>query len=120
MAIWEFGEKEGPSADDLDGRVVPVTGGTRGIGAAISRRLPARGATVAAAYASNRERAEQFQAACARAGRTVSIHHGDVSAAEDCRDLVAEVVDRQGRLDVLLNNAGVTPDRLVPKMTEAD
>ncbi|HEY2319639.1 MAG TPA: 3-oxoacyl-ACP reductase family protein [Solirubrobacteraceae bacterium] len=120
MAIWEFEEKEEMSSDDLEGRVVLVTGGTRGIGAAISRRVTARGATVAAAYASNRERAEQFQAACARAGRTVSIHHGDVSAAEDCRHLVAEVIDQHGRLDVLVNNAGVTADRLVPKMTEAD
>jgi 3-oxoacyl-(acyl-carrier-protein) reductase len=120
MAIWEFEEQQQVSSGELAGRVVLVTGGTRGIGAAISRRLAARGATVAAAYGHNRERAQEFQAAFARAGKTVSIHHGDVSTAEDCRHVVAEVLDQYGQLDVLVNNAGITSDRLVAKMTEDD
>jgi acetoacetyl-CoA reductase/3-oxoacyl-[acyl-carrier protein] reductase len=118
MTISEFEEQPQVSAGRLAGRVVLVTGGTRGIGSAIAGRLAERGASVAAAYGSNRERAEQFQAASARAGKAISIHHGDVSAATDCRRLVAEVIDQYGRIDVLVNNAGITADRLVAKMTE--
>jgi acetoacetyl-CoA reductase len=120
MAIWEFEEQQRTSSGELDGRVVLVTGGTRGIGSAISRRLVARGATVAAAYGHNRERAQQFQAALARAGKTISIHHGDVSAAADCRHVIAEVIDQYGHIDVLVNNAGITADRLIAKMTEEE
>ena len=122
MAISEFQEYplEAPQNDDLTGRVVIVTGGTRGIGAAISRRLAARGATVAAAYGANRDRAEQFQSELAEAGKPVSIHRGDVSGAEDCRRIVGEVTDRHGRIDVLVNNAGITSDGLITKQTEQD
>jgi NAD(P)-dependent dehydrogenase (short-subunit alcohol dehydrogenase family) len=120
MAISEFEEFEPQTAQEvrLSGRVVVVTGGTRGIGAAISRCLAADGAIVAAAYAANQERAEQFQSELARGGTTISIHHGDVSSAAQSRRIIDEVIDRHGRLDVLVNNAGVTADRLVAKMTE--
>ena len=98
MAISEFEEHELETspADELTSRVVVITGGTRGIGAAISRCLAASGATVAAAYGSNRERAEQFRAELTRAGRPVSIHHGDVGSVEDCRRVVDEVIDEHG------------------------
>jgi NAD(P)-dependent dehydrogenase (short-subunit alcohol dehydrogenase family) len=120
MAISEFEEFEQPTAsrDQLAGRVVVVTGGTRGIGAAISRRLARDGAIVAAAHASNRERAEAFQSELARGGTTISIHHGDVGSSVDSRRIIDEVIDRHGRLDVLVNNAGITADRLVSKMSE--
>jgi NAD(P)-dependent dehydrogenase (short-subunit alcohol dehydrogenase family) len=120
MGISEFEEQAGqitPSGR-LAGRVVVVTGGTRGIGAAISRGVAADGALVAAVYGTNRERAEEFQSELARSGKTVSIHHSDVSSAEDCKRVVDEVIDHYGRLDVLVNNAGITTDRLVAKMTE--
>jgi 3-oxoacyl-[acyl-carrier protein] reductase len=122
MAISEFpgDELQTPPGEEMTGRVVVVTGGTRGIGAAISRCLAERGATVAAAYGANRERAEQFQAELTRAGKPVSIHHGDVSSAEDCRRIINEVVDDHGQIDVLINNAGITVDRLIPRMTEEE
>jgi NAD(P)-dependent dehydrogenase (short-subunit alcohol dehydrogenase family) len=120
MALSEFEEQQQISQGALAGRVVLVTGGTRGIGGAVSRCLAAQGATVAAAYGSNRERAEQFQAAFARAGTTISIHHGDVGASEDCRRVIGEVIEQYGQLDVLVNNAGITADRLVTKMTEGE
>jgi acetoacetyl-CoA reductase/3-oxoacyl-[acyl-carrier protein] reductase len=104
----------------LDGRVAFVTGGTRGIGAAISRCLAAAGATVAAGYNSNREKAEAFLTELTGLGVEASAHQGDVSSAEACRRTVADVIERHGRLDVLVNNAGITIDRTVAKMSDDD
>ncbi|MEV6294987.1 3-oxoacyl-ACP reductase FabG [Streptomyces sp. NPDC051896] len=108
----------------LQGRVALVTGGTRGIGAAISRGLAGAGATVAAAYAGNTRRAQDFLDQChtefGTGNERVSAHQADVSSATDCRRLVADVVDRHGRIDILVNNAGITIDRTVAKMTDDD
>jgi acetoacetyl-CoA reductase/3-oxoacyl-[acyl-carrier protein] reductase len=105
---------------ELKGRVALVTGGTRGIGEAISRSLAAHGATVAAAYGSNRTRAEQLQTELSRDGIAVSVHQSDVGSAEECRRTVREVIERHGRLDILVNNAGITADRSVLKMEDED
>jgi NAD(P)-dependent dehydrogenase (short-subunit alcohol dehydrogenase family) len=105
---------------ELKGRVALVTGGTRGIGAAISRALAAHGATVAAGYGSNRERAEQLQTELSRDGTAMSIHQSDVSSAAECRRTIDEVIERHGRLDILVNNAGITADRTVLKMSDED
>jgi 3-oxoacyl-[acyl-carrier protein] reductase len=105
---------------DLRDRVALVTGGTRGIGAAISRSLASHGATVAAGYGSNHARAEEMQDELVRAGLPISIHPGDIGSAEDCRRLVDAVVTRHGRIDILVNNAGITADRTVLKMGEDD
>jgi acetoacetyl-CoA reductase/3-oxoacyl-[acyl-carrier protein] reductase len=120
MATSEFEQQDSPVSAQLAGRVAVITGGTRGIGAAISRSLAAQGATVAACYGGNRERAEALQAELARADQALSIHHGDVAVAEDCDRIVDEVLEHHGRLDILVNNAGITVDRLVAKMTEED
>jgi acetoacetyl-CoA reductase len=120
MAVSDLEQTYASSPDQLAGRVVVVTGGTRGIGAAISRRLAASGATVAAAYGANRQRADGFQSELARTGRMVSIHRGDVGSADDCRRIVHEVLDHHGRIDALVNNAGITSDGLVTKMTEQE
>jgi acetoacetyl-CoA reductase/3-oxoacyl-[acyl-carrier protein] reductase len=104
----------------LNRRVALVTGGTRGIGAAISRSLATAGATVAAGYNNNHEKAEAFLTELTTLGAEASAHAGDVSDAEDCRRTVAEVIERHGRLDILVNNAGITIDRTVAKMSHAD
>jgi NAD(P)-dependent dehydrogenase (short-subunit alcohol dehydrogenase family) len=101
--------------DRLLGRVAFVTGGTRGIGAAISRRLSEGGAVVAAGYGRDRERAERFEAES-----DISVHHGDISSPDACRRTVQEVIDRYGRLDILVNNAGITADRTAMKMSDDD
>jgi acetoacetyl-CoA reductase/3-oxoacyl-[acyl-carrier protein] reductase len=106
--------------EDLTGRVALVTGGTRGIGAAISRHLAEYGATVAAGFGHDRERAEEFRAELADGGATVSIHQGDVASADNARRVVDEAIDQHGRLDVLVNNAGITADRTVAAMTDED
>jgi acetoacetyl-CoA reductase/3-oxoacyl-[acyl-carrier protein] reductase len=97
-----------------------VTGGTRGIGAAISKSLASQGATVAAGYGRNTEQAQKFLAELSGAsgGAEVSVHQGDVGSADDCRRTIREVIDRHGRLDILINNAGITIDKTVAKMTE--
>ena len=106
--------------DKLKGRVAMVTGGTRGIGAAICHSLAAQGAAVAAGYGRDRERAEAFQAELSKDEIPVSIHQGNVGSAEDCRRTVQEVIDHHGRLDILVNNAGITSDKTIIKMTDED
>jgi NAD(P)-dependent dehydrogenase (short-subunit alcohol dehydrogenase family) len=101
----------------LAGRVALVTGGTRGIGAAISRSLAGQGAAVAAAYGSNRGRAEELQGDLARSGVAISIHEGDVGLADDCRRTVQDVLDLYGRLDIVVNNAGILRDKSFGKMS---
>ena len=113
----------GVIGEKLAGRVALVTGGTRGIGAAICRSLASQGASVAAGYSGNREKAEQFVKKFERdfdgPGRA-TIHQGNVSKPEDCRRVVQEVLDQHGRIDILVNNAGITMDKMAMKMTIED
>jgi NAD(P)-dependent dehydrogenase (short-subunit alcohol dehydrogenase family) len=110
------------TGDKLSGRVAFVTGGTRGIGAAICRSLAAQGADVAAGYSGNTERAEMFAQDFTGAypDSHVSVHRGDIANPDDCRRTVGEVIEQHGRLDILVNNAGITADRTVLKMTDDD
>ncbi len=109
----------GPRA--LEGRVALVTGGTRGIGAAISQSLGSAGATVAAGYTRDDDAAQRFiKDFCSAAGRHGSVHRGNVGAPEDCERVVREVIEQHGRLDILVNNAGITSDKSVLKMTYED
>src|SRR5258705_2693012 len=107
------------AGDKLRGRVAFVTGGTRGIGAAISRSLGSQHATVAAGYGGNGVRAKEFADDYEQQlGVRPSLHMGNVASAEDCRRTLTEVIDQHGRIDILVNNAGVTIDRTVAKMTD--
>ena len=113
----------GVIGDKLAGRVALVTGGTRGIGAAICKSLASQGASVAAGYSGNRDRADQFVKEFERdfdgPGR-VTVHQGNVSQPEDCRRVVQEVLDAHGRIDILVNNAGITMDKMAMKMSIED
>lgn len=104
----------------MSGRVVFVTGGTRGIGAAISRSFAEQGAVIAAGYGSDTEHARDFQSSLAAEGVESSLHQGNVGSADDCRRTVRDVIEQHGRLDVLVNNAGITIDKTILKMTDED
>jgi acetoacetyl-CoA reductase/3-oxoacyl-[acyl-carrier protein] reductase len=104
----------------MHGRVVFVTGGTRGIGAAISRSFGRQGAVVAAGYGRDAEHAQRFLSELEESEIDGSVHQGNIGSADDCRRTVTEVIERHGRLDVLVNNAGITIDKTVLKMTDED
>jgi NAD(P)-dependent dehydrogenase (short-subunit alcohol dehydrogenase family) len=89
------------------GRVSIVTGGTRGIGAAITERLVAEGAHVAAVYARDDQAAQELVDRVAGGPGAVSLHRADIAGAQACRNVVTEIVDRHGRIDHLVNNAGL-------------
>ena len=104
----------------MDGRVIFVTGGTRGIGAAICHSFAEQGAIVAAGYSRDAERAESLFGQLQEQGVDASVHQGNIGSAEDCRRTVAEVIDAHGRLDILVNNAGITIDKTFLKMSDED
>lgn len=93
-------------------RVAIVTGGTRGIGAAISTTLKAAGYTVAANFAGNEEAAAKFTA-----DTGIATYKWDVGDFDACVEGVARVVADLGPVDVLVNNAGITRDTMLHKMS---
>ena len=120
MATTQEGRKVTRVGDKLEGRVALVTGGTRGIGAAVSRSLASHGATVAAGFTSNEEAAEEFLESFKSDGFEGSVHKGNVGNCKDCNRVVREAIEEHGRLDILVNNAGITADKPFLKMSDED
>ncbi len=94
------------------GRVAVVTGGSRGIGAAISKALKAAGYKVAATYAGNDEAANAFKTETG-----IPVYKWDVSNTEACAAGLKKVAEDLGPIEVLVNNAGITRDTMFHKMT---
>lgn len=105
---------------DSERRVAIVTGGARGIGAAITTALAKSGVRVAAGYSSNSKAADELAEKLGAEGASVSVHQGNVGVVEDCQRVVGEVLERYGRVDYLVNNAGVTVDKTMRKMSVED
>jgi acetoacetyl-CoA reductase len=102
----------------LDGRVGIVTGGARGIGGAISRLLAQDGATVAVlGLPADRERTEQLRVHLNGAASRLHFYEGNVAEFDQCKAAVTEILARHGRIDYLINNAGITRDHTVRKMS---
>jgi acetoacetyl-CoA reductase len=92
-------------------RVAVVTGGTRGIGAAISKALKAAGYTVAANYAGNDEAAQKFKAETG-----IPVYKWDVSSFDSCAAGLKQIESDLGPVEVLVNNAGITRDATLHRM----
>lgn len=97
-----------------------VTGGSRGIGRAVAVRLAKDGMNLVINYRGNSAAAEETERMCRELGAEVLLVQGDVSRAEDCEKLAAQGKEAFGRVDVLVNNAGITRDGLLARMTEED
>ena len=104
----------------LQGRIALVTGGGRGIGRAIVEEFAAAGATVAFTYKSSSGVSEDLASALRAKGHTVSAHQSDAASASDATALVSRVIADHGRLDILINNAGIAKDGLLMRMSEED
>ena len=102
------------------GRVAIVTGGGRGIGRAVAVRLAEEGASVAISYRKDAAAAEEAAAAVRAAGVECEIFKGDVASPEDVQALFKGVGDAFGRVDIVINNAGITRDNIMLRMKEEE
>lgn len=105
---------------ELKDKVAIVTGGSRGIGAAISMELAKNGVKIVLNYVSRKEIAEKMVAEINEIGGEAYAVQADVSNKEEAERLVQEAIDHFGRLDILVNNAGITRDSTFKKLSEED
>jgi 3-oxoacyl-[acyl-carrier protein] reductase len=105
---------------EFEGRTAIVTGGSRGIGRAIVKELAERGANVAFSFSKNKELADQLAAEIEAGGRRALAFQADVTDAAAAEKMIRSVKSELGSVDYLVNNAGITRDKLIMMMSEDD
>ena len=106
--------------DGLKDRVAIVTGGSRGIGRAIVKELASNGVKVAFNYLKSKDLAEGLVDEIKKAGGDAVTLQGDVKSSEFCKKLVDETKSKYGRIDFLVNNAGILKDKTLMMMADSD
>jgi 3-oxoacyl-(acyl-carrier-protein) reductase len=104
----------------LNGKTALVTGASRGIGRAIAVELAREGAKVAINYQSNDERAKEVAYDIGKFGGSCVLAKANLADPQEARAMVKRVAEQFGHLDVLVNNAGITRDKMLAKMTDED
>ena len=102
----------------LENKIVLITGASRGIGKAIAQECANQGATVLFTYLSSEEKANALAAELSASGRTAKGFRSDASNFNEAQKLVEDIVAEFGTIDVLVNNAGITRDSLLMRMSE--
>ena len=103
-----------------DKKIAVVTGASRGIGRAIAKKLAENGAIVIINYNGSKEKAEEVKKEIESKGGQAEIRQCDVSNTEMCKEFIDSVIKEYGRIDILINNAGITKDGLLMRMSEED
>jgi len=116
--MWRWGENGDRRSMVLEGKRAIVTGGSLGIGRAISLDLAANGAEVAFTYRRHGEEARQVAEKIQEMGRKAQVLQADVASFEDAQKIVKKVQEEFGGLDILVNNAGMNWDGVIWKMSE--
>jgi 3-oxoacyl-[acyl-carrier protein] reductase len=102
----------------LKGKIAIITGASRGIGESIARSFIAQGAIVAFTYRSSEEKAKELEKSLTTGGGQARGFKSDASKMEDAENLVKEVLEIYGGIDIVVNNAGITDDTLLMRMSE--
>jgi 3-oxoacyl-[acyl-carrier protein] reductase len=105
---------------DLKGKVAIVTGGSRGIGRAIAKALASAGCSVVITYKSSSQQAQEVVDEISREGIKALAFQADSAKLEDAQRVVDEVLKIFGKIDILINNAGITRDNLFIRMSESE
>jgi len=108
------------SSDLLSGQTALVTGASRGIGKAIALKLGEAGAEVIVNYSNSHQKAEEVVAAIKSTGGKAYAIQANVSNEEEVNKLIKAIIERNGQIDVLINNAGITRDGLLMRMKTED
>lgn len=104
---------------DLKNKVAIVTGGSRGIGRAIAKVLASAGCDVVITYKSSAQQAQEVVSEISKSSKAMAIQ-ADSSKFEDAQRVVDEVLKNFGKIDILINNAGITKDNLLLRMSESE